>query len=350
MKVLICGGVGGVGKTTTAAAVALAHARSGARTVVLTIDPARRLADALGLVHLGNAPTPIDLSGIDILPGGSLDALMLDRKATWDEVVRGHAPSAEMAEGLLDNRYYRALSTRLTGGHEYMATEKLHQLVELGRWDVIVVDTPPSQHAVDFFEAPDRIRRILDRKLLGPLLAPGEGLVGVATRGVSSFIRRLAGETVIDDLREFFDLVAGLSLGFRERSEVVSALMRSDATGYLLVADARAPRVGGLMRFLGLLSDNGMQFRGFLLNRVEPGLSAPVADMRAAVTHTGLASPATESLLELAQRRADRAEDHAELIRTLAGSGRVWPLPDVAGGIHDLAGLDLLASRCPPLV
>lgn len=354
-QVLVCCGVGGAGKTTTAAALGVGHALAGRRVVVLTIDPARRLADALGIEHLGNAPRAIPLPQASTL-GGRLDALMLDRKATWDEVVRQHAPTPDIADRLLTNPYYRALSTRLTGGHEYMATEKLYALAHDGRWDVVIVDTPPSQHALDFFQAPDRIGRILDPRLLGALLRPSQGLLGAATRRVVDVIRRLAGDQVIGDLADFFDLVAGLSAGLRERGAEVHALLRSPACRYFLVAQASSPREHDLAAFLDVLRAQEQHFAGFLLNRTAPPLGLPEADLLAAIPEAPARTPAaawdetTEALRQAVHRRSVRAAAHAQTAQRLARSANapVWAVPDVDGGVTDLDGLIRLSTHLPP--
>ncbi|MBW2256182.1 MAG: ArsA family ATPase, partial [Deltaproteobacteria bacterium] len=221
-EVLVCCGVGGVGKTTAAAALAIGHALSGRSVVVLTIDPARRLADALS-VELGNDPRPVSLSELGHQGPGTLDGLMLDRKATFDSVVTRFSPSEESTERLLANRYYRAVSERLGGSHEYMAMEKLYDLVTDGRWDLVVVDTPPTQHALDFFRAPERVHRVFDRSVLPALIQPGKGLIAATTRRVGRVVRHLAGDRVLEDIAEFFNLFSDYAAGFRSRSKAVRA-------------------------------------------------------------------------------------------------------------------------------
>lgn len=348
-RVRIVCGVGGAGKTTSAAALGLAAAKAGERAVVLTIDPARRLADALGLAHLGNTPQALPLP--DDVPG-TLHALMLDAKATWDDTIRRHAPDEATAERLLANPYYEALSTRLTGGHEYMATEKLHQLVSSDRWDVVIVDTPPSQHAFDFFRAPARIRRILDPRLLDALFRPSRGLLGAATRRVVDVVRRLAGSAVLDDLEDFFGLVRDLGDGFRERGAAVATLLHDPACRTFLVANALAPRDEDLLDFLGQLREEGMHFEGFLLNRVLTPLGAQpdaLLEPRPPVPD-GLDDPTWDrvlaGLLRHARHHAEVAQRHADLAARLhrAGEARVVSLPEVEGGVRDLEGLALLAG------
>lgn len=347
-EVCIVAGVGGAGKTTTAAALGVAHARAGRRVVVLTIDPARRLADALGLAHLGNTPQAIDL---DLPEGARLDALMLDRKATWDDVIQRHAGTPELAARLLANPYYAALSTRLTGGHEYMATEKLHALATDGTWDLVIVDTPPSQHALDFFRAPERIQRILDQRLIGALLGRGGGLLGLATRQVVGVVRRLAGDKVLADLTEFFGLVSELSEGFRTRGAEVQDLLRADSTRYLLVANAAAPRADDLLEFLAALREGHQRFEGFVLNRVLDPLPATPDAVEAALQRPdgdlGVAVDRVLATLRTRARDATRHEHLAKLLRERSGAP-VWRVPDVGGGIADLSGLVDLATHLPP--
>jgi anion-transporting ArsA/GET3 family ATPase len=353
-RVIVCCGVGGAGKTTTAAALGLAHAMTGRRVVVLTIDPARRLADALGISQLGNTPVALPLPE-GAPAGAALHALMLDRKATWDEVVRKHAPDAETAERVVANRYYAALSERLTGGHEYMATEKLYGLVEAGTWDVVVVDTPPTQHALDFFSAPDRIQRILDRRLIGTLLDPGQGLLGAATRRVAGVVRRLAGEAVIDDLAEFFQLIAGLSHGFRERGKAVHDLLRSPDCRFLLVVHANAPRTDDVLDFVRELRRQRMHFDGCLINRTIAPLQPTAERIASALpaAPAGLNPAAWDAamlrLAVLARRHDERAAGHTTLADDLERQtgATVWPVPDQRKGIESLDALATLARFMP---
>lgn len=338
-EVLIVCGVGGAGKTTTSAVLAIAHARAGRRVVLMTIDPARRLADALGLEQLGNAPTRIPLDA-----PGTLDALMLDRKAAWDALVRGQAPDPDTAERLLDNPYYRAVSERLSGGHEYMATDTLHTLATSGAWDVVVVDTPPSRHALDFFRAPDRIRRILDERLLAALLRPGTGLVGLATRAIADAVRRLAGDAMIEDLTTFFDLVRGLADGLRTRADATSRLLRSQAARFVLVLSARTPEEAEIEGFLEALQAERLRFRGFVVNRwsADPGRPGPLPPAPAAAwTETW-----RELGAEIERRVAQAAADRALAARLGQRYGvPVWAVPDRPGGTGDAAALGALAAE-----
>lgn len=354
-SVLVCCGVGGTGKTTTAAALGVAHAALGLRTVVLTIDPARRLAEALG-VELGHDPTRIH--GLQTSDGrpAVLAAMMLDRKGTWDALVRRYAEDEQQAERLLQNRYYRAVATRLTGSHEYMAIEKLYELVSSGSWDLVVLDTPPAQHVLDFFEAPERIRGLLDNGAVAALLRPRSGFVGVAARQALRVVERVAGEDVMQGITEFFDLFGGLSAGLRERSAAVAELLRSERTRYLLVADASAPERSDVLGFLGELRERGMRFAGFLLNRAAPPVG-PASSLRPEDLQRpqGMDDATWERWSEallgvppIADARARRHRESASQLAQRAEGAPLWLIPEVAGGIHDLEALRALAPSLPP--
>lgn len=347
-KVLVCCGVGGTGKTTTAAALGVAHAAAGDRTVVLTIDPARRLADALG-IQLSNEPTEVPAA-----PG--LSALMLDRAATWNDVVRRFSTDEAHAERLFQNRYFRAVATRLTGSHEYMAIEKLHELVSSGNYDLVVVDTPPAQHVLDFFRAPERVRALLDSGGIQSLLRP-RGVMSFAASGALKIVEQIAGDGVMADVREFFDLIAQLSESFAEHSDAVAELLVSEHTRYLLVTDASAPERSDVLGFLEELRTRGMQFAGFLVNRTAPRVKAreipselPLPDgLDASV---GGDWPAWEdALLKIPLRAKQRVEAHAqatERLRRHARGAPIWRVPEIPGGITDLEGLLQLRAFLPP--
>jgi len=347
VEVHVCCGVGGTGKTTTSAAFALAQAWAGRRVAVITIDPARRLADALGIGSLDNEPRRIELDA-----PGSLSAMMLDRKGTWDAIVRARA-SPETAARLLANPYYQAVSTRLSGSHEYMAVERLYDLVHDGEFDVVVVDTPPTQHVVDFFQAPDRVRRILDRSLLSGLFDP-QRFAGPATRAAFAIIERLAGQGVMTDIRTFFELFSEISQTFRERSASVAELLRSDRTRYWLVANAEAPERNDLLGFLGELKDRDMRFAGFLVNRVVSPPRGPFpseADLQAVSDPPEGWDGAVPRLAALPAEAIARSQDQDARIARLiekAGGAPAWFLPDLPDGVRSLDGLSSLAERLPP--
>jgi anion-transporting ArsA/GET3 family ATPase len=347
--IIVCCGVGGTGKTTTAAALGVASALAGHRTVVLTIDPARRLANALGLDHLGNEPTPVHVPGADL----PLHALMLDRKGTWDNVVRRFSATSDHAERLLANRYYRTVSTRLTGSHEYMAIEKLYELVESGEWEKVIVDTPPARHVLDFFKAPDRVARVFDQSVLGVFTQPSRGLFAGATRRAVEVIERIAGEFVMGDISEFFKLFADLSQGFRSRAAATATLLRSRQTRYFLVVNANAPERNDVLGFLGTLRSEGMHFAGFLVNRTARRLALPAGGLPDRID--GLEPEAWSSwrdaLTALPERhKAQRAAhlEHARALVSAAGGAPAWLVPQLEGGVRDAADLARLARHLPP--
>lgn len=342
-RVVVCCGTGGVGKTTTSAALAVSLAKRGQRAVVLTIDPARRLADALG-VALGNDPSEVALEA-----EGSLHALMLDRKATWDGIVRRFAPSEEAAERLMANAYYAAVSTRLGGSHEYMAMEKLYELVESDRWDVVIVDTPPSQHALDFFRAPERVGRVFDGKVLGALVEPGKGLIHATTRRVAQILFRLAGESVMRDIAEFFRLMSGMSSGFRSRSRAVAELLASDRTQYWLVTQAAEPARADAVAFLAELGQRDLALSGFLVNRVTPDPGDLVIHQPPSLSDADWLTwePALAALVSHRRRAAARHQAGLDSLAAGSEGARVHPLPDLGSAIADLAGLERLAAHMP---
>jgi len=343
--VLICCGLGGTGKTTTAAALAIARAMAGQRVVVLTIDPARRLADALHLPLASATPTPVPLEGA----AGSLHAQMLDRKRTWDAVVRRCAPDDATAERLLANRYYRAVSTRLTGSHEYMAIEALAELVKSGAWDTVILDTPPTQHLLDFLDAPDRIARVFDRSVLSALVEPGSGLFGAATRRAVGLVERVAGASVMADIQEFFRLFGGLSHHFREQGRAARAVLSSERTRYLLVVNARAPERADLDGFLQALHDRDLHLSTVIFTRVCPEPPAPRAGDALAQALSGIpdADQWVAAFATARQQAAFAAEGDRLAAARVAGRARVAfaMLPDAPESVKDLRGLQALAAH-----
>ncbi len=257
-SIVVCCGSGGVGKTTTAAAFALEAARRGRRACVVTIDPARRLADALGLDDLTNRPTRIEGAW-----PGELWALMLDPKGTFDDLVQRYADSAEQAEGILANRIYRNLTGALSGTQEYMAMEKLYELVEEGGFDLVVVDTPPTRNALDFLDAPRRLTRFLGNRVFQTLMMPTRAwlqVMGVATQALLRTISKVAGAEIVHDAVAFFQAFEGMEEGFRIRAARVRELLAQ--RGHRLRPRGLAPRGlgggGGLVRRqAGRVGDGG---------------------------------------------------------------------------------------------
>ncbi len=233
-SIIVCSGSGGVGKTTTAAAVALQAARLGRRACVVTIDPARRLANSLGLDALTNSPTEIAGDW-----PGELHALMLDPKGTFDDLVHRYADSTEQAEGILTNRIYRNLTSALSGTQEYMAMEKLYELSDEGGFDLIVVDTPPTRNALDFLDAPRRLTRFLENKIFRVLMVPTRAslrVMSVAAQALLRAISKVAGADIVRDAVTFFQAFEGMEEGFRTRAAAVRVLLTQPSTAFLLVA------------------------------------------------------------------------------------------------------------------
>ena len=279
---IVCCGSGGVGKTTTAALVAMEAALRGRRSVVVTIDPARRLADSLGLVGLTNDPSPID--GPWSSPGGSggsMSALMLDTKGTFDGLVRRYSAAPDQAERILANAFYRNISGALSGTQEYMASEKLYELAVEGDFDLVVVDTTPTRHALDFLDAPKRLARFLDHRLYKVLLSPSKGIgraVNVATQAVMRQIAKVVGAEVISDALAFFKAFEGMEEGFKERAFAVDRLLREPHTSFMLVASPKVDTVAEAGYFADELARKGIAVRGLIVNRTQPTFGVPLGD------------------------------------------------------------------------
>jgi anion-transporting ArsA/GET3 family ATPase len=271
-KIVICCGSGGVGKTTTSAALAVRAAEAGRKVVVLTIDPARRLAQSLGLGELDNTPRPV--IGIDTTRGGSLDAMMLDMKRTFDDVVLAHS-SADKADALLRNPFYEALSSSFSGTQEYMAMERLGQLhaqsEQDGSWDLIVVDTPPARSALDFLDAPEHLSSLLDGRFLRLLLAPARGpfrLMSVGVNLVFSALNKVLGTQILKDLQTFVAAFEALFGGFRQRAAQTFELLSSEHTTFLVVATAERDALREAAYFVDRLTEESMPLSGLVIKRV----------------------------------------------------------------------------------
>jgi len=274
-RLLVCVGSGGVGKTTTAAALGVSAAGYGRRTAVLTIDPARRLRDALGITTLDGAPHRVPLGR---RPGGAfLDAMVLDTKRTFDELIERYAPTRAAAERVLTNRIYESISTALAGSQEYMAMERLHTLAGSGDYDLLVVDTPPTQHALDFLEAPERLIALLTSRAAAILQNPslilareGSRLAQAALSAVLRGLERFTGFEMLRDVAEFVGGLEEFSAGFQERAASVARFLRAPEASFLLVTTAESARVAETLAFHRELVRAGLPFAGFVVNRVLP--------------------------------------------------------------------------------
>ncbi|MET0324957.1 MAG: ArsA-related P-loop ATPase [Ilumatobacteraceae bacterium] len=338
--VVVCCGPGGVGKTTTAAVIGMEAARLGRRAVVVTIDPARRLADALGLPGgLGTEPQRIALGDSP----GELWAMMLDTATAFDALVRRNAGDADQAARILANPFYRNMSGALSGTQEYMAAETLHQLHRDPRFDLVVVDTPPSRNALDFLEASGVLSRFLDHRLFRLLMLPARGGMRVVNRATQPLMRaigKVVGSEVLVDAVAFFQAFAGMENGFRQRAEDVMVLLRSDATRYVIVASPHRDTVSEAVWFAAQLADQGVTRLAGVANRVHPPFgpgSAAEAMARAAVAHGDVAA----LWRNVAELRALAEAAGAELAPFVAmlGGGPLATVPLLGGDVHDLDGL-----------
>lgn len=267
-RIIVCCGSGGVGKTTSAAALALSAAEDGRNVVLITIDPAKRLADALGLHGLTNDPSPIDIQG-----SGNLWAMMLDARATFDSVIRQQARSEDQVRRILENPFYDNVASKLSGSQEYMAAEKLYELSNDSRFDLVVVDTPPTREALDFLEAPQKLMNFLDHRVYRWLIAParsGLKIVNIAAQPILRTIGRVIGADVLADAINFFQAFEGIESGFRDRAESVQSLLKSDVTKYVVVASPRRDTVEEAMYFSRQLEASGMSVTGLIVNRLQP--------------------------------------------------------------------------------
>jgi anion-transporting ArsA/GET3 family ATPase len=327
-EIIVCCGSGGVGKTTTAAALALRAAERGRSVVVLTIDPARRLAQSLGLTKLGNTPRAVDAGPAAAAAGGSLDAMMLDMKRTFDEVVEAHA-SPGKAQQLLANPFYVALSSSFGGTQEYMAMEKLGQLHarerDKGGWDLIVVDTPPSRSALDFLDAPEHLSSLLDGRLIRLLVAPAKGparLLNAGLNVVTGALTKVLGAQVLRDVQTFIAAFDTLFGGFRQRAVQTYALLQAPHTAFLVVATPDPDALREAAYFVERLSEDRMPLAGVVLNRV-------TAD-------------AARGLLVLHAERSGMRGRQLRLIRRFAAahpSVATAAVAALAGDVHDVDGL-----------
>jgi len=325
-RLVVCVGSGGVGKTTTAAALGVAAATHGRDTAVLTIDPARRLRDALGIATLDGEPHRVPLgrhrhaTATATAPLGTLDAMVLDTKRTFDELIQRYAPSAAAAERVLTNRIYASISTALAGSQEYMAMERLHALAASGEYDLLVVDTPPTQHALDFLEAPERLTALLTSRAAAILQNPslilareGSRLAQAALGAVLRGLERFTGFELLRDVAEFVGGLEEFSAGFQERAETVARFLRAPETSFVLITTPETARIAETLAFHRELVRAGLPFAGFVVNRVLPPAllgAPPFPDVERA---DGADLQLGRKLVELQRRfatlvRAERAE------------------------------------------
>ncbi len=360
--IIVCCGSGGVGKTTTAAALGVRAAEAGRRVVVLTIDPARRLAQSLGLTELDNVPRPV--AGVGTASGGSLDAMMLDMKRTFDEVVEAHS-TPDKAEQILANPFYQAVSSSFAGTQEYMAMEKLSQLraqaEREGTWDLVIVDTPPSRSALDFLDAPKRLGSFLDGRFIRLLTAPARAggraylkVFSVSATIAAATISKVLGGAFLSDVQTFVAALDTMFGGFRERADLTYALLKEPATAFVVVAAPERDALREAAYFVERLESEGMPLAGVVVNRMmalaAPALSggrATAAAEQLEDAGRGGGDPAasgelTSALLRLHADLASVAERHEGHVRRFVAGHPGVPMstvPASATDIHDLEGL-----------
>jgi anion-transporting ArsA/GET3 family ATPase len=363
-RIVVCCGAGGVGKTTTAAAMGLWAAEHGRKVVVLTIDPARRLAQSLGLTELDNTPRPVEGAGAG---GGSLDAMMLDMKRTFDEVVEQHA-TPEKAAQILANPFYQAVSSSFAGTQEYMAMEKLGQLRaeadRTGRWDLVVVDTPPSRSALDFLDAPKRLGSFLDGRFIRLMTAPAKAggragfkVFSVGVTMVTSTMSKLLGGQLLQDVQTFVAALDTMFGGFRERADQTYALLKNSETAFVVVAAPERDALREASYFAGRLDEEHMPLAGLVVNRIQRVAAPSLRASRALAAADQLAdaegpdrsatSAETEGLLRLHAALAETAERQERQVSRFTAGHPGIPLvevPAAAQDIHDLAGLRAVAA------
>ena len=355
IRIIVTCGAGGVGKTTTAAAVALRAAERGRRAVVLTIDPARRLAQSMGLFELDN--TPRQVKGVDTASGGQLDAMMLDMKRTFDEVVESHT-TPERARTILANPFYQALSSSFAGTQEYLAMEKLGQLRERDEWNLVVVDTPPSRSALDFLDAPERLGSFLDGRLIRLLGAPARAggraylrLFSAGMSAVTSAFNKILGGDLLSDVQTFISALDTMFGGFRERADATYALLQRPETAFLVVAAPQPDALREASYFVERLETDGMPLAGLILNRVNPGSAGSLSQGQALAAAERLADKSEHrlaaALLRLHAERLALAARDRRLAERFHAAHPIVPVAEVLAlprDVHDLDGLRAMGA------
>ncbi len=347
-SVIVCCGSGGVGKTTVSATFALEAARAGRRSCVVTVDPARRLADALGVESLPNTPTEVAGDW-----PGHLHALMLDSKGTFDDLVERYARTPEQAEAILSNRLYQNLAGALSGTQEYMAMEKLYELVQSDEFDVVVVDTPPTRNALDLLDAPRRLTRFLENRLFRALLVPTRmslRAVSMATQALLRTISKVAGAEIVQDAVGFFQAFEGMEDGFRSRASAVHELLADPATAYILVTSARPDAVAEARFFAEKLAERDVTVAALVVNRIAPSFGDGSSDGGGGggVAGDGEAASALallEANLDELNAVAAREESSFSGLAAQVAPAPVGRIPLFGQDVHELAGLERAAEH-----
>jgi anion-transporting ArsA/GET3 family ATPase len=348
-RVCVCAGPGGVGKTTTSAAIALGMAAAGAKVAVVTIDPARRLANALGLEELENEPrlvAPERFAEAGLEMGGELWAMMLDPKRTFDELIERIAPDPQRAEEIKVNRVYRELSTAVSGSQEFTAVAKLYELAQNGDFDLLVLDTPPSRNALDFLDAPGRLSAFLEGRALKAFIRPtglGMRVLGRGAAPMLAGLRRVTGVDLLADLSTFFGLLGDMTSDFSARATAVQAMLQSPTTAFLIVTSAQHEPLAEAIWLHRTLHGHGFAFEGIVVNRVHHDLLGDtepedlLGDLRD-VLPAGLAGKVAENFRDYhVLARRDEA-NVARLARELDDPPLLL-VPHFDGDVHDIEGL-----------
>ena len=341
--VVTCG-PGGVGKTTTAAALALAAAAEGRRVIVVTVDPARRLADTLGIAGAAG-DEPCVVIGATTHATGSLWAQMLDAESTFDRLIVDRVGDAKRAQAILANPIYRSIAGSLAGAQEYMAIERLHQLWTGGEFDLIIIDTPPSRHAIDLLAAPDRLVTFFSHPVYRLLTVPGRSLARITNAGASTFlwaIRRLAGAKVVEDTVEFFRSLSGMEAGLRQRAAETAKILRDERTAFVLVSSPRAEAIDEAVHLAGALRTGGFPLLATVINLVNP-TPLPLGSPPPLKLTPGPLADQFALYRDLSALAADEEREMGTL-RTLAGDVPVIEVP-LLDDVQDLAGLAVLGRH-----
>lgn len=349
-RVVVCCGAGGVGKTTTAAAMALRAAEYGRTVVVLTIDPAKRLAQALGIRSLGNTPQRVPLAP-EVT--GELHAMMLDMRRTFDEMVVQYSGPGT-ADAILDNQFYQTVATSLAGTQEYMAMEKLGQLLAEDKWDLVVVDTPPSRNALDFLDAPKRLGSFMDSRLWRILLAPGRGIgrlvtgaMGLAMKGMSTIL----GSQMLSDAAAFVQSLDATFGGFREKADRTYELLKRRGTQFVVVSAPEPDALREASFFVDRLAGEHMPLAGLILNRTHPtlcDLHADKAEEAAEELEKSQPDSVAAAALRIHAARASTAKREVRLLSRFTGANpavAIVGVPSLPFDVSDLEALRAIADQ-----
>ena len=362
-KLVVCCGSGGVGKTTTSAAIALNGAASGKRTLVITIDPAKRLAQSLGLDRLDDEERRVPLEKLTGVPWrGELFAAMLDTQASFDALIRRVCRDDSQVRRILGSKIYRHMTTAIAGSQEYVAMERLYYLMREGRYDLVVLDTPPTKNALDFLSAPNRLASFLDDNVVKWFVQPQKAGMGLKLllKGrdvVFKLMAVLLGDQLVHELTEFFDAFSDLTSGFRERAEKVGMLLRSPETVFVLVTSAEKNALGEATAFSKRLVEAAIPLKAVVINRAwEPLAEGPgMEELARLIREENLWTNFEQEHLDQAAERLlgkvgewqslmrqvnQAAKQNVEKLRESLGSNPIFAtVPMFSEDIHDIQGL-----------